>query len=494
MVDITRRSLLKAAALLPLAATPLAWAAGNGSTQPRRADFTFDPHRSGRRVQPGLASLSFETRELVNPAFFSASNHELVQLCRSLNPHGVLRLGGNTSDYAIWAGYRGALPTVVPSRTRDPKRRFTLHAAALKALAGFLDATGWRLIFGVNLKIGVPAMADDLARAVRAAVGDHLLAVQIGNEPNNYEASYAAFDRAWKPYAKVLRSGRMPIGGPDTGANTDWVEAYTREHGAANVFLSRHYYRGPASDGSLRDMLSGDLHHGDDNHDVDFYPQAAALVRAGDAVGLPFRLTEAGSYYEGGREGVSDVFASALWGADFMLAMAQRGVASVHFHGGTLQSVDASLGRNTSAPAAGNLAARRDAASSVYSPIAGDLALGFQPRPLYWGMALAQRFVGADMLPGTLDAGGVNLTAYAAKRRRSILIALINKDSAHDVVTSVRGLPAAAEGRVQRLHAPSLISRDGAAFDAAQGVATDASGIAHMAVPRGSAALVEWAV
>lgn len=68
-------------------------------------------------------------------------------------------------------------------------------------------------MFGVNLKIGVPAMAVELAKAVQGIIGDDLLAIQIGNEANNYEADYAAFDAAWMPYAKAIHAAGVPIAG-----------------------------------------------------------------------------------------------------------------------------------------------------------------------------------------------------------------------------------------------------------------------------------------
>ena len=481
MTDPARRRLLKAAALLPLAAACDGWAAA-GRAAPVRASFTPDLRHPGRRVDPGLASLSYETLELADPRFFSADNHDLVRLFREMNPHGVLRIGGNTSDDTVWSGYRGPLPAFAPRR-RGLQRPFVLKPEALQALAGFLDATGWTLVFGVNLRIGVPAMAAELAAAVHRLVGKRLLAIQIGNEANNYFSSYVAFEQAWLPYARALRAAGMPVAGPDTGANTDWVIEYARKHGGDNVFLSRHYYRDAAPKGSIPDMLSGD---------AGFCAEVEQIMRTADAAGLPFRLTEANSYYFGGRDGVSNVFASALWGADFMLALAQRGVAGVHFHGGTLHSVEASLGNDAHAAAGGDLAARRDAASSRYSAIAGDAALGFQPRPLFHGIALAQRFAGARMLPGRLDAGGANLAAYAAQRDGALLAALINKDAARDATVALRGLPPGAQGGLMRLHAPALDSRRGIAFEEAGQVVADAGGTCHIALPRGSAAWVHW--
>lgn len=482
MTDLTRRRLLQAAALLPLATACGARAWGTDAST-AQASFALDMSRPERRVDPSLASLSYETLELSDPTFFAADNHGLVRLFREMNPHGVLRIGGNTSDDTVWGGYKGRMPTYVPRRHGKLLQPHVLQPEGLQALAGFVRATGWKLVFGVNLRIGSPEMAVDLAQTVQRLVGDQLLAIQIGNEANNYERDYAEFDAAWTPYARALHAAGLPIAGPDTGANTDWVIEYARRHARENVFLSRHYYREAAENGSIPDMLAGD---------PGFFGEVEQIMRVADQYGLPFRVSEGNSYYNGGRDGTSNVFASALWGADFMLALAQRGVAAMHFHGGTLTSVETSLGRVAKAPAGGDIVAQRDAQASRYSAIAGSRTLGYQPRPLFHGIALAQRFAGARMLPGRLDAAGVNLTAYAAKQGDAVLVALVNKDAQRDATVALSGLPHGAHGELMRLRAPALDSRRDISFAAAGQVSADAGGACRITLPRGSAVLASW--
>ncbi|TBR39828.1 glycosyl hydrolase family 79 C-terminal domain-containing protein [Dyella terrae] len=484
----TRRGLLKAAALLPLASVFGARAQTASSAVPvAESTLAILPGNRGKVVSESLASLSYETGQLADPTFFSPRNRSLIALFRQLNPKGILRIGGNTSDYTVWSEYRGTLPEQ-KTRKGGPQQPVVLHPESLRELAGFLRETGWSLVFGVNLKIGVPDMAVALGRAVRDAVGDRLLAIQIGNEANNYEKDYDAFDAAWSPNARALQIAGLPLAGPDTGANTDWVAQYIQRHGKGQAFASRHYYRDAAPRGSIGDVLGSD---------PGMIEHMEVLASLAEAQGLPLRLTEANSYYFGGRDGVSNVFASALWGADFMLAMAQCGVVGIHFHGGTLASVEASLGRDAKSDlSADDIVARRDAVSSRYSAIAGDVALGFQPRPLFHGLVFAQQFAGARLMDARLETAGANVTAYVADRGDQRLVALVNKDMATDVAITVSGMAGYGRGQTRRLHAPSLDSRTGVVFDATTGregdIAVDASGQARVHVPRSSAALVRF--
>ena len=112
-------------------------------------------------------------------------------------------------------------------------------------------------------------------------------------------------------------------------------------------------------------------------------------------------------------------------------------------------------------------------------------------------MQLAQSFAGAQMLNADLDAAGANLTAYVARRGHALLVALINKDAGRDVAVSLSGLRGGGKGRLMRLSAPALDSRNGVVFEngidparAGHSVTVDAHGRCSVVLPRGSAALM----
>jgi len=505
-VFTSRRQFLRAAGAFTagMAALPLF---ASGSTladgmQSNAAVLRLKPGMPGAKVSEQLIGLSYETLQLQNPDFFSRKNEALIGFLRQLNPQGVLRIGGNTSDFSVWSEYRGTLPVFENKPGVVFKRPYLVTPKQLANLADFLRTTGWRLIFGVNLKADNPEMAAQLVTAVHQAVGEQLLAIQIGNEPNDYplaggkEFSYDDYIQAWQRSAQAIRKAvSVPIAGPDTGANTDWVLRFAEQvPGIAAV--SRHYYRGGAMDPttSIAELLSGD---------PQFFKEAAQISQVAGKRQLPFYLSEVNSYWSGGKLGVSNTFASALWGGDFALASARAGVAGINIHSGMLSVLEASLDRNNDATVGnGSYKDRLDAISGRYSPIAGDIGLGFYARPLYYGLLLAQQFGGAQFIETELTANGANLTAYAADKQGRRLVALFNKDLQRDVDLRVDLGKAATRAQIWRLQARSLeevhdvtlagseVGKDGRwvpkNVEAAQ-VAGD-----HFTVhlPRGSAALV----
>ena len=59
-----------------------------------------------------------------------------------------------------------------------------VNDAVLRDLGSFLEATGWKLIWALNLGKGSEADAIAEARSVLRIAGERLLAFEIGNEPD----------------------------------------------------------------------------------------------------------------------------------------------------------------------------------------------------------------------------------------------------------------------------------------------------------------------
>ena len=134
---ISRRHMLAASAALCFAPS-VARAADKVSIR-------LDPRRSLRAIPATYMGLGFEASSVATPGLLSADNHAYVQLVRNLGPQGVIRVGGNVSDFSIYDP-KGASKSL-PKDT-------VLNAANFRQLRSFLDATGWKLIWGLNLGTG----------------------------------------------------------------------------------------------------------------------------------------------------------------------------------------------------------------------------------------------------------------------------------------------------------------------------------------------------
>jgi hypothetical protein len=55
------------------------------------------------KVPGDFMGLSYESGQLAYPDFFSAQNTNLIAIFRTLSPSGVLRLGGNLSEFTVWS-------------------------------------------------------------------------------------------------------------------------------------------------------------------------------------------------------------------------------------------------------------------------------------------------------------------------------------------------------------------------------------------------------
>jgi hypothetical protein len=402
---------------------------------------SIDPNTSLPTIPSDFIGLSYESAQLANPGFFSPANEDLVRYFRSLSHHGVLRIGGNTSEYSDWNSADLSHPenTLISSpNTGVVGSRTSTTSNAISNLAGFLKATGWKAIYGLNLGTGTPSNAADEAAFVAATLGSDLLAFQIGNEPDMFDInnirttgySFEDYLHEWHDFADCVRI-KVPqasFAGPDAAYKLDWVESFAREAKGEFTFLSSHYYaEGPPSDPTM---------------DISrlLFPNANLVKIIGRIreiileSGLPYRMTEGNSCYFGGKDGVSNTFASALWGGDYTLQIMQGGFSGVNFHGG------------------GN---------GLYTPIAGGHHQGFSARPLYYGMLLASQFVRSTMVASNLSPSIFNITAYAAKKHRQLLVAIFNKDSAPVSVSIPSG---AQKASISRLSAPSLDSKEQVTF------------------------------
>ncbi|HJP79018.1 MAG TPA: hypothetical protein VJ914_32400 [Pseudonocardiaceae bacterium] len=311
------RGLRKGFLAAAMAATVIAGSAMTGASAATPVSVTVERAGIGQSAS-GFAGFSYE-KDRIGAGMFDARDTNLVNLFRLLGP-SVLRLGGNLVDLVNWnsGGKGGSAQEIAP--------------ADVTKLAGFVQASGWRVIYGINLKTNTPANAASEAAFVAKALGTSLVAFEIGNEPNYYR-SETAYEASYASYVKAIRAvvPNAVFDGPGTASDTSWLTPFaTHERNNALAILSMHTYIGANTGGSVSGMLASTAPGGT------LARQWTALDSARAAGGIgQWRMTEANSYFHGGTPGVSDVQAAALWALDFLYGVASHGGAGVNFHGGT---------------------------------------------------------------------------------------------------------------------------------------------------------------
>jgi hypothetical protein len=390
------------------------------------------------RIPENMLGLSYESSQLSAPDFFSAANTELIDLFRRLSPRGVLRLGGNLSEFTQWSPSAASAAVSVPFRavTPDPSAGkaiapIPVTPEAIRNLREFLDHTDWRAIYGLNLALASRERVVAEAKYVGQTLGDRLIAFQIGNEPNHYVLnrlraagySFSDYFAEWsKIHGAVLEA--MPtvrFAGPDIAEEVSWVEQFAAAAPESVILLTGHHYaEGPPTDPSMTiaKLLGPD-------------PMLDGHIEAIEAVSqkarIPYLMAETNSCYNAGKPGVSDVFGSALWAADYILQLAHAKQEGVYFHGG---------------------------GAGWYTPIAGGSGKPFEPRPIYFGLLLCRDLLGGTMVPANFTANSASVSVYAFQHPRRVVV--INKDS-HDIVVQFK--PGESAVQALRLLAPSLDAR-----------------------------------
>ncbi|MBB5057990.1 hypothetical protein HDF16_002696 [Granulicella aggregans] len=437
----TRRSLLRSAlassALIALKCNRLAIAEPVSAT-------------SGRplaRIPSDFIGLGYEMSSVGRADLLTGKNAAYVHLLSNLGPKGVLRIGGIVADFTSYSphGPGSAQPrdTVI---TRD----------SLIQLRTLLDATGWTAIWSLNFGSGTLNDAVAEAKVVQQILGSRLNAIELGNEVENYSRgehplrtppylydNYRAEYSRWR--AAILAAvPTLCFAAPDTAASVEWVEKMAADSRGDVQLLTTHYYRGDQRHGTQDQLLQTDL---------ELIDRLKRLREASKKSGIPWRMCETNSFFGGGRPGVSDTLAGALWTLEFTLLLAACGCAGVNIETGVNQ-----LGFVSS-----------------YSPIQDDGAGHNSAGAPYYGMlafatAVAESREVLAMSHATSDRELSSFTLGRAGRLHSVV--LINKSATASLPFSLSELNL-RKLTVLYLRGPSPESTTGITFG---GAAVDPQG------------------
>jgi len=375
---------------------------------------------------PGqFVGLSYEKAKLSQP-LFSGSNANLIGLFKLLGS-GVLRIGGNSVDETVWTP-NGAGQTSGQTAPSD-----------VDALAAFVSAVGWPVLYGVNLAQSTPGVAAAEVAYAAKALGSNLFGIEIGNEPDLYAGHYfpstwtfADYLTLWQSFAAAIltETSGAPLTGPVTAYNSAWFTSFAQAEGKSVVLLSMHYYRGNGQ--SASSTIPFLLSYPDTNLEKDLVP----LLAASEAAGVPYRIAETNSFYNGGAPNLSDSYASALWVIDHLFTIALGGSVGVNLHGG------------------GN--------GDGYTPIADSDGVVVEARPEYYGALLCALAGQGALLTTTINAGSLNTSAYTVQSSPKQLNLIINnKDATQNLQFTVLCPDLVQTATLQLLTGPSLAATSG---------------------------------
>ncbi len=376
-------------------------------------------------IDPAFAGLSYEKSSVnENPYLFTGSNSNLIGLFKLLGP-SVLRVGGNSVDRNVWTpnGAGNTTGQIAPSD--------------VNALAAFVKAAGWQCLYGINLggagpvpytsgsvtAATTPALAAEEVAYVASQFGSALLGIEIGNECDLYGSSYfsgttwnlSAFETLWSQFraAIVAQTPGVNVTGPaDADNESSWTVPFGQWATKSNItLLTQHYYRG---DGQSSSSTAANLI----TPDATLVSDLSILNTGAKGIGIPFRMSECNSYYNGGADGISDAYCSSLWVVDFLFDCALNGCAGTNFHGG------------------GN--------GDGYTPLADSGGAVVEARPEFYGILLFTLAGQGTLYTTSLSGiGSLNITAYAVKTANGLNIVVVNKDSAQNLQLTIQ-LPQSA--------------------------------------------------
>jgi hypothetical protein len=401
---------------------------------------------AGAKLTADFVGISFEKNLLAQPAL-TAGN--LAVYLKTLGK-GVLRFGGNQVDKTFWTSTgekppEWALTTVTPSE--------------IKRLDTLAKASGWKIIYAVNLKHKDAARAADEVGAAKKILGDSLLAVEVGNEPNYYSKeipnySPAQYHADFELYREAIAKTAPGVGllGPSGGSAPGAIEFLVefaklqKANPKRNLeSLSTHFYPACGKNTptpTMTELLSLAFQQ-------KIKDRVQYLVDGGKLLGVKTRLTEANSLTCGGVEGVSDRYGSALWAVDQALLIASMGVTAENFH--------------SNIAVCGGPRPPGSAYTPFCAPNPTEQAAGkLIPQPEYYALLLI-REVGTGTFAPVESSDPATLRAHALRDGKQLKVVLDNLQDApageRTVTVKLGGKFGKAE--LIRMTGPSLDARTG---------------------------------
>jgi hypothetical protein len=358
---------------------------------------TVAPDSSGPALPDRFLGLSYESSMLLpnnGSYYFDANDEALLAAFKTLGIKS-LRVGANAVD--------------------DP-RVAVPQKADIDMLFRFARVADVKVIYSFRLKDGDPTNSAKLASYIQANYADDLDSFAIGNEPSFYLKTFPEFFAVWKPhYDAILKAvPEAKFDGPSVAeANIYAVDLANAIAGEGHLTIaSDHYYflgsgrAGEKNPPATRARFLNDNLHAEYQKD---YAKVGAVLAA---KGVPYRIDEMNSCYNGGAKDASDTYASTLWALDCINWWAAHHIQGMNFHTGEAVGRDGGFGG-------------ANYAAFVHAPNGN----GYAMRPqAYAYLAFTQAAHGWPLKVNTTAAPGFNFDAYAYRDNDgSYYVTLINK-------------------------------------------------------------------
>jgi len=406
---------------------------------------TVDPSKLGPKIADDYAGLSYETkREMADAGgnyYFSPQNAPLIKMFQTLGIKN-LRIGGNTVD--------------------SPKVSIPANAD-IDQLFQFAQAADTKVIYSFRLNKGNPEAAAAQAKYIAAKYAANLVCFSIGNEPDVYVHSYPGYLKAFRPIYDAISQavpGATFCGPSLTSNHYPWALDFAKDFypGGKILYITQHQYAGGAG-GKITDPVHGrDLLLSPGWQDI-YQKYSDKFGAPLKAAGYPFRLEEANNFYNGGAKDVSDTFASALWGLDYLYWWAAHDSQGVNFHNGD------------------EVAAGQELRPCRYASFTS-VPDGYFAHPLAYAIKIFNlgsrgQIVSSTVTPETVD---LNFAGYAVLGAdKAVYVTLINKEHGANGRDADVAIQAGSYSKVQTI---ALVApkNDVAAKD---GLTLGGSGIQH---------------
>lgn len=345
---------------------------------------------AGQPVLPSFVSYSIEfssfpdfAGNLSSPNTFSNNLLENIKALTGTKP--LIRVGGNTQDYALFdPNLMVATNGTYTSASQDYPTILYIGKAYFES---YRTWPGTQFIHGFNLAangtIGYNNLVATVPLACQALRNGSLAYWELGNEPDLYKTSAQGIKRPstwtepdyvseWLNKTHIIQQlvtttcpeetyGYYAPSFAGTKNSLDPIRTWNAGLDTDNDIrlISSHNYIGGATQPGV--TLQKTLM----NHTSTVNSIASQLNESNllSSYNLPFILGETNSLYNEGAPGLSNSFGAALWGVDFNLWCASQSIRRVHMHQGTnyryaswqpIQTSKATKG--TKAPYYGNIA------------------------------------------------------------------------------------------------------------------------------------------